>query len=113
MTNLKFQHKSKYYLSKNPHIKLDLLLLLLLLLLPRGQSPLSCYILYNESKTHNILALVGNTNKNSSVVASIYWSFNFVEIYIKQFVKWVQAHLSSGSVSLELLTVSLHKELLL
>ncbi len=35
---------------------------LLLLLLPRGQNPLSYYILYDESK-HNILALVGKTNK--------------------------------------------------
>jgi hypothetical protein len=33
VTILKFQHKSKYHLSKNPHIKIDLLLLLLL---PRG-----------------------------------------------------------------------------
>jgi hypothetical protein len=33
-----------------------------LLLLPRGQNPLSYYILYNESK-HNILALVGKANK--------------------------------------------------
>jgi hypothetical protein len=40
---------------KNPHIKIDLLLL------PRGQNPLSCYILCNESK-HNILALVGKAN---------------------------------------------------
>ncbi len=37
ITNLKFQHKPKYHISKNPHIKKkDLLLLLLLLLLPRG-----------------------------------------------------------------------------
>ncbi len=26
MTNIKFQRKPKYYLSKNPHIKIDLLL---------------------------------------------------------------------------------------
>jgi len=32
ITNLKFQHKPKYHLFKNPHIKIDLLLLLLLLL---------------------------------------------------------------------------------
>jgi hypothetical protein len=32
------------------------------LLLPRGQNPLSYYILYNESK-HNILALVGKVRK--------------------------------------------------
>jgi hypothetical protein len=30
--------------------------------LPKGQNPLSYYILYNESK-HNILALVGKANK--------------------------------------------------
>jgi len=34
--NLKFQHKPKYHLSKNPHIKIDLLLLP-----SRGQNPLS------------------------------------------------------------------------
>jgi len=34
ITNLEFQHKPKYHLSKNPHIKIDLLL-------PRGQNPLS------------------------------------------------------------------------
>jgi len=34
LTNLKFQHKPKYHLSKNPHIKIDLLL-------PRGQNTLS------------------------------------------------------------------------
>jgi hypothetical protein len=52
ITNLKFQHKPKYHLSKifnktyhphtifkNPHIKIDLLLL------PRGQNPLSYYTL--------------------------------------------------------------------
>jgi hypothetical protein len=55
-----FQHKPKYFLSKNPHIKIDLLLLL-----PRGQNPLSYYTLYNESK-HNILAfLVGKANKHT------------------------------------------------
>jgi hypothetical protein len=37
-TNLKFQHKPKYHLSNNPHIKIDLLL-------PRGQNPLSYYTL--------------------------------------------------------------------
>jgi hypothetical protein len=36
--NLKFQHKPKYHLSKNPHIKIDLLL-------PWGQNPLSYYTL--------------------------------------------------------------------
>ncbi len=46
ITNLKFQHKPKCHLFKNPHIKIDLLLLL-----PRGQNPLSYYILYNESIT--------------------------------------------------------------
>ncbi len=55
ITNLKFQHKPKYHLSKNAHIKIDLLL-------PRGHNPLSYYILSNESK-HNILAfLVGKAN---------------------------------------------------
>ncbi len=51
VTNLKFQHKPKYHLLKNPPIKIDL---------PRGQNPF--YIFYNESK-HNILALVGEANK--------------------------------------------------
>jgi hypothetical protein len=37
ITNLKFQHKPKYHLSKNPHIKIDLL--------PRDQNPLSYYTL--------------------------------------------------------------------
>ncbi len=44
ITNLKFQHKPKYHLSKILVLlkKIDLLLLLLLLLLlPRGQNPLS------------------------------------------------------------------------
>ncbi len=59
ITNLKFQHKSKYHLSKNPHIKIDLLLLLLL---PRGQNPLRATKLYNESK-HNVLAYQGKANK--------------------------------------------------
>jgi hypothetical protein len=31
ITNLKFQHKPKYHLSKNPHIKIHLL--------PRGKNP--------------------------------------------------------------------------
>jgi hypothetical protein len=31
VTNLKFQHKPKYHLSKNPHIKIDLI--------PRLQNP--------------------------------------------------------------------------
>ncbi len=48
VTNLKFQHKPKYHLSKILIQKLDLLL-------PRDQNPLSYYILYNESK-QNILA---------------------------------------------------------
>jgi hypothetical protein len=39
ITNLKFQHKPKCHLFKNPHIKIDLLLS------PRGQNPLSYYTL--------------------------------------------------------------------
>jgi hypothetical protein len=39
ITNLKFQHKPKYHLSKNPHVTIDLLLL------PRGQNPFSYYTL--------------------------------------------------------------------
>jgi hypothetical protein len=38
ITNLKFQHKPKYHLLKNPHTKIDQLL-------PRGQNPLSYYTL--------------------------------------------------------------------
>ncbi len=57
ITNLKFQHRPKYHLSKTLIIKIDLLLL------PRGQNPLSCYYtLYNDTK-HNILALLGKANK--------------------------------------------------
>jgi hypothetical protein len=41
ITNLEFQHKPKYHPFKNPCIKIELLV-------PRGQSPLSYYILYNE-----------------------------------------------------------------
>jgi hypothetical protein len=37
IANLKFQHKPKYHLLKNPHIKIDAL--------PRGQNPLSYYTL--------------------------------------------------------------------
>jgi hypothetical protein len=37
ITNLKFPNKPKYHLSKNPHVKIDLL--------PRGQDPLSYYTL--------------------------------------------------------------------
>jgi hypothetical protein len=48
---------SKLSAFKNPHIKIDLLLLL-----PRGQNPLSYYILYNESK-HNIFTYQGKANK--------------------------------------------------
>jgi hypothetical protein len=58
ITNLKFQHKPKYHLFKNPHIKIDLLLL------PRGQNPLSYTILYNESKHNILIALVSKANKN-------------------------------------------------
>jgi hypothetical protein len=48
--------QAKISAFKNPHIKIDLLL-------PRGQIPLSYYILYNESK-HNILAfLVSKASK--------------------------------------------------
>jgi hypothetical protein len=54
--NLKFfLNISQNIISKNPHIKIDLLL-------PRGQNPLKATILYNESK-HNILALVSKANK--------------------------------------------------
>jgi hypothetical protein len=37
ITNLKFQHKPKYHVSKNPLIRIDLLL-------HRGQNPLSYYL---------------------------------------------------------------------
>jgi hypothetical protein len=56
ITNLKFQHKPKYHFSKILIKKIDLLL-------PKGrQNPLSYYIHYNEYK-HNVLALVGKSNK--------------------------------------------------
>ncbi len=47
ITNLKFQHKTKYHLSKILIYKIEIL--------PRGQNPLSyqVYSIYNESK-HNI-----------------------------------------------------------
>jgi hypothetical protein len=54
ITDLKFQHKPKYHLSK---------ILIKNQGLPRGQNPLSYYILYNESKHNNILALVGKSKK--------------------------------------------------
>ncbi len=61
ITNLKFQHKPKWWSFKNPPIKIDLLLLLLLL--PRGPKSLKLTtILYNESK-HNILAWVGRPTR--------------------------------------------------
>jgi hypothetical protein len=41
ITNLKFQHKPKYHVSKNAHIKIDLLLLLL----PRGQKSIKLLLL--------------------------------------------------------------------
>ncbi len=53
ITNLKFQNKPKYHLSKNPHIKIQI------------YWPKSIKLLYsiiNESK-HNILALEDNANK--------------------------------------------------
>jgi hypothetical protein len=55
ITNLKFQHNPKYHLSKNTHIKIDLLLLLL----PRGPKSLElATILYNEAK-HKYPCLLG------------------------------------------------------
>jgi hypothetical protein len=45
-----------------------------LLLSPRGQNPLSYYILYYESK-HNILAFVGKANK-SGILKFGYRNFN-------------------------------------
>jgi hypothetical protein len=58
ITNLKFQHKPKYHLFKNPHIiKIDLLLLL-----PGG--PKSIKLLYSIMNLNtNILAFVGKANK--------------------------------------------------
>jgi hypothetical protein len=44
-------------------------------LLPRGQNPLSYYILYNESK-HNILAFVGKANKSGILKFGYGTSFN-------------------------------------
>jgi hypothetical protein len=57
ITNLKFQHKPKYHLSKkNPHIKIDLLLL------PRG--PKSIKLLYSVMNLNTIsLPLVGKAKK--------------------------------------------------
>jgi hypothetical protein len=45
ITNLEFQHKPKYDLQKNPHIKIDLLLL-------RGQNPLK--LLYSIMNLNTI-----------------------------------------------------------
>jgi hypothetical protein len=52
-TNLNFQQKPKYHLSKDPHIiKIDLLLL------PRGSKSIKLlYSLYNNESKHNILCL--------------------------------------------------------
>jgi hypothetical protein len=49
ITNLKIQHKPKISSFKNPHMKRDLLLL------PRGQNPLSYYIL--STMNLNIISL--------------------------------------------------------
>ncbi len=54
ITNLKFQHKPKYHLSKILHIKKKKTYYYYYY--RGGQNPLSYYILYNESE-HNILAL--------------------------------------------------------
>jgi hypothetical protein len=43
VTNLKFQHKPKYHLSKNPHIKITRPIMIILP--SRGQNPLSYYTL--------------------------------------------------------------------
>jgi len=48
VTNAKLQHKPKYHVSKNPHIKIDLLLLL-----PRGQK--SVKLLYSRMNLNTIL----------------------------------------------------------
>jgi hypothetical protein len=45
VTNLKFQHKPKYHVSKNPHRKIDLL--------PRGQNSLS-YFIYSTMNLNTI-----------------------------------------------------------
>jgi hypothetical protein len=52
ITNLKFQHKPKLSSFKNPPIKIDLL--------PRGQNPLSYYILYNELSKDDITTKANN-----------------------------------------------------
>ncbi len=64
ITNLKFQHKPNYHLSKNPHIKLDLLL-------PQGQNPLKLLYSINESKQmllgltiQQVLHMVVENHKN-------------------------------------------------
>jgi hypothetical protein len=60
ITNLKFQHKPKYHLSKKSSYKKELDLLLLLL--PRGQNPLSYY--YSIMNLNTIpLPLVGKARK--------------------------------------------------
>jgi hypothetical protein len=64
VTNLKFQHKPKYhFFSKNPHIKIDLLLLP-----SRGQNPFKLLYSIIASKHNNNLAflVVGKANFLSS-----------------------------------------------
>jgi len=63
ITNLKFQHKPKYHVSKILIKKIDLL--------PKDQNPLSYYILYNESK-HNILALVSKAKNRNPCWPGLY-----------------------------------------
>jgi hypothetical protein len=70
ITNLKFQHNPKYHLSKNPHIKIDLL--------SRGQNPLSYYILYNESK-HNLFPCLGRQGQQNVIVQTVKGRFSFLK----------------------------------
>ncbi len=61
ITNSQVSTLAKISSFENPQIKIDLLTL------PMGQNPLSYYILYNESKHNDILALVGMSNDKCPV----------------------------------------------
>ncbi len=68
ITNLKFQHKPKYHVSKNPHIRIDLLL-------PRGQNPLSHYL---------------STLANSTLIYIIFKNLQIFKNYFFQIKKYCE-----------------------
>ncbi len=68
ITNLKFQQKPKYHVSKNPHIRIDLLL-------PRGQNPLSYYL---------------STLANSTLIYIIFKNVEILKNYFFRITKYCE-----------------------